>query len=300
MEPVRVFVGTDRSQLLAVKVLEHSIKRHTTLPVVVTPMLDLPIRSPRDPRQGQRTGFSFSRYCIPALAGYQGRAIYMDADMLVFKDIRELWEMPFDGAKVIIQEDLSSEQSRSTKSGAPAKRVKQSAVMILDCSSLTWKIDEIVDGLDEGKYDYAKLMFEFCLLNESEIRYAIPFRWNSLEHFDQTTALIHYTDMSTQPWVSPFNPNAQLWYDEVNRMLANGSLTLEEIKNEISLGYFRPSLLMDLKLSEHLPRSLRNIAAKAHATFDKMVGYKKHAEVYHAKSRRDDLIRKYEEGLNRS
>src|SRR5688500_17656237 len=104
MDPVRVFVGTDRSQALAVKVLEHSIKRHTDLPVEVTPMCDLPIRQPKDPRQGQRTGFSFSRFCIPQLAGYRGRAIYMDADMLVFKDIRELWEMPFNGAKVIIQQ----------------------------------------------------------------------------------------------------------------------------------------------------------------------------------------------------
>ena len=55
--PVRVFVGTDRSQRLAVKVLEYSIWRHTDLPVGVHPMLDLPLPEPKDLRQGKRTGF---------------------------------------------------------------------------------------------------------------------------------------------------------------------------------------------------------------------------------------------------
>src|SRR5690348_7515960 len=119
METVRVYVGTDRSQLLAVKILEHSIKRHTKLPVEVHPMLDLPIRKTKDPRQGQRTGFSFSRFCIPDLAGYKGRAIYMDADMLVFKDIAELWNWPFDSHTILLQKTLTEEQARKNKVGAP-------------------------------------------------------------------------------------------------------------------------------------------------------------------------------------
>ena len=88
--PVRVYVGADRSQALAIKVLEHSIKRHTTLDVAVIPMIDFPIRQPRDVKNSQRTGFSFSRFCIPRLAGYRGKAIYMDADMLVFQDLESV------------------------------------------------------------------------------------------------------------------------------------------------------------------------------------------------------------------
>ena len=34
---VRVYVGTDRSQLLAVAVLEHSIRRHARRPVLPKP-----------------------------------------------------------------------------------------------------------------------------------------------------------------------------------------------------------------------------------------------------------------------
>ena len=102
-EIIKVFVGADRSQQAAVKVLEYSIRRHTKARVELIPMIDLPVPLPKDPRNWQRTGFSYSRFCIPKLAGYSGRAIYMDADMLVFRDLSELWSLPFNGARVLVQ-----------------------------------------------------------------------------------------------------------------------------------------------------------------------------------------------------
>jgi len=45
-ELVRVYVGTDRSQLLAVAVLEHSIRRHTGRQVQVCPLIDLDLPEP--------------------------------------------------------------------------------------------------------------------------------------------------------------------------------------------------------------------------------------------------------------
>ena len=140
---IKVYVGADRSQQLAIKVLEHSIKRHTTAPVEVIQMVDLPVPTPADPRNGQRTGFSYSRFCIPKLAGYSGRAIYMDADMQVFKDIRRLWELPFNGAKVLVQQEVKHLDMTMSKENAPQKRIKQCAVMLLDCSRLNWDIKDI-------------------------------------------------------------------------------------------------------------------------------------------------------------
>ena len=46
-------------------------------------------------------------------------------------------------------------------------------------------------------------MQQLCILKETEVSYALPFKWNSLEHYDDETCLIHFTDMPTQPWVSP-------------------------------------------------------------------------------------------------
>lgn len=295
--PVRVFVGTDRSQSLAVRVLEHSIRKHTRYPVEVTPMLELPVRPPRDPAQDQRTGFSFSRFCIPRLAGYRGRAIYMDADMLVFKDIAELWEMSFDGAKVLVQEELSEEQSdtEGRKGWAPKKRVKQCSVMLLDCGALDWDIERIIDGLDEGRYDYAGLMYHLCLLTEEEIGCRIPFRWNSLEHWDESTALIHYTDMGSQPWVFAGNPFGSFWIAEVREMLTDGSLSMADIEAEVRRGYFRPSLLDEVKGTgpyRLLPASVAHPVARA---LDKARGYRPHWVAYrerrqYLESRRRTLV----------
>ena len=72
----------------------------------------------------------------------------MDADMLVFSDIRKLWEIPFDGAKVVIQKEVKHTDKSMVKEGSPQERKKQCAVMFLDCKNLKWDINEIVAGLD--------------------------------------------------------------------------------------------------------------------------------------------------------
>ncbi len=187
-------------------------------------MLNLPLPEPRDPRQGKRTGFSFARFAIPQLAGYRGRALYLDADMLVFKDIRELWSIPFDGARVIIQEELPQEVAEHpTGKGAPTRRIKQTAVMLLDCARLDWDPAAIIAGLD-GRYTYEDLVYHLCIVAPEDVHYDIPFRWNSLEHYDPDTALLHYTDMYTQPWVSPENPLGYLWIGELIAMLDAGAV----------------------------------------------------------------------------
>lgn len=296
-EPIRVFVGADRSQALAVPVLEYSIKRHTTAKVEVIPMLDLPVPAPVDPRNGQRTGFSFSRFCIPKLTGYKGRAIYMDADMLVFSDIRELWDIPFDGAKIVIQKEVKFEEQSTAKVGAPKKRKKQCAVMLLDCDRLDWDIEQIVSDMDRGKYDYEQLMYDLCILPEEEVKYGVPFEWNSLEHWDPATRLIHYTDVYTQPWTAVGNPYGYLWFDEVRRMIAERALTLEAIQIEIDLGYFRPSLMKDVTWGQRVPKFLRGMWDRRNALSDKVAGYIPHKAVYEAKRARKKAVAAFEATL---
>ncbi|WLG96477.1 glycosyltransferase [Pseudomonas sp. FP198] len=296
-EVIRVYVGVDRSQLLAVPVLEYSIKRHTTAKVEVIPMLDLPVPEPKDPRNGQRTGFSFSRFCIPKLTGYKGKAIYMDADMLVFRDIRELWNIPFDGAKVIIQQEVKFGDESTQKIGAPKTRKKQCAVMLLDCDRLDWDIETIVLGMDEGRYDYDELMSQLIILDEEHVKYGVPFEWNSLEHWDTDTRLIHYTDVYTQPWSACGNKNAWPWFAEVRRMLTDGTLTEAQIQEEIDLGYFRPSLLRDIKYRHWLPSFLHGLWDKKNEAADKLSGYIPHKAVYEAKRHRQRVIKAYEAKL---
>jgi hypothetical protein len=289
----RVFVGSDRSQLLAVKVLEHSIKRHTDMAVTVRSMHDLDLPDPKDIRQGKRTGFSFTRFAIPELAGHQGRALYLDADMLVFRDLREIYDLPFGAAKVIIQEELP-QVAQAKKPGSPEKRINQCSVMMLDCERLGWRSRDIIAGLD-GRYTYEDLMFHLCVLEPHEVAYAIPFQWNSLETYEpERTGLIHYTDMSTQPWVTPDNANGYLWLEEVRLMISAGELTRDELKVEIDLGYFRPSLLAELDLGLDRPPS--PVEAVQLRRIDQQAGYEPHREVMEQRRKRQAAVKAYEAG----
>lgn len=294
-EKVRVFVGTDRSQALAVPVLAHSIKRHTSAQVEVTSMLDLPVPKPRDPRNGQRTGFSYSRFCIPALTGYQGKAIYLDADMLVFGDILELWNLPMEGAKVLIQKEVNFGDLTTSKPGAPRKRINQSAVMVLDCARLDWSIGKIVADMDNGLYNYEQLMYQMCILDAADIRSSVPFEWNSLEHCDGDTRLLHYTDVYTQPWTFAGHKLGGLWFEEIRQMLDDGSLTLADLHKEVELGFFRPSLLRDIEYRHRLPKALHFALDAYNRRTDNAAGFVPHKAVYEAKKERERAIAQYQE-----
>lgn len=239
--PIRIFVGTDSSQMLAAKVLEYSIKKHASMSVTFESMCDVPVPLPKNPKHHPRTGFSFARFLIPRLCDYRGRAIYLDADMLVFADLAKLWTLPLAEADILCAE-------QPTEKG----RVRQYSVMLMNCAGLRWNIHEIVAGLDEGRYDYAKLMYDFCIVPSDRIAPALPYEWNSLEFYDQEkTCLIHYTDMPTQPWVSANNKHATVWYQYLREGIAEGFIEKAMLFREIERGHVRPDLPQQLGLKPH-------------------------------------------------
>jgi hypothetical protein len=86
-DPLRVFIGYDERQPLAFTVLSHSIARHSSVPVSITPLIlpQLPIK-----RRGL-TSFTYSRFLVPFLCGYRGVGLFLDADMVVTSDIKNLF-----------------------------------------------------------------------------------------------------------------------------------------------------------------------------------------------------------------
>jgi len=231
--PVKVFVGSQPEQKLSVKVLEYSIKKHASLTTEVMPLyeasFDFPV--PKDPANRPRTPFSFQRFFIPALCGHAGRGIYVDSDMQVFKDIRGLWTIPFDGADLL-----------AAREPGESGRRPQFSVMLLDCAALGWDIRKLVAGLDDGTYTYETLMYE--MKAAKIVRAGIDPAWNSLERYEEgTTALLHYTDMPKQPWLSLANPLAYLWARDLIEAVESGFLSRELVAEEVAAGHVRPSLL---------------------------------------------------------
>jgi hypothetical protein len=230
--PVRVYVGSQDAQMVPVKVLEYSIRKHTNLPVEVFPLHEAGVEfpMPRDVRNRPRTPFSFQRFYIPQLAGYRGRAIYLDSDMQVFRDIRELWSLPFDDADLLAAWEV-----------AESGRKPQFSVMLLNCEALRWDLGQIVAALDRHELTYETLMYEMKVARR--INTTIDPSWNSLERYDAgRTSLLHYTDMTRQPWVSRDNPLGNLWVRDLIEAIDRGFLPRELVEAHIHEGHLRPSL----------------------------------------------------------
>jgi hypothetical protein len=233
--PIRVYVASSASEALPVKVLDYSIRQHASATVTVTPLHDvgISIPKPRAPDNQPRTPFSFQRFLIPQVCGYAGRAIHLDSDMLVFKDITDLWRRPLGDVDILAAYSTSASGRKS-----------QYSVMLMDCRQLRWNIQEIVDQLDAGTLTYEQLMYESSLARTLA---NIEPNWNSLEAYKEgKTALLHYTDMNNQPWVSHLNPLGYLWVRTLRQAVRNGVISRAFVEDEVRRGHVRPSLLYQL------------------------------------------------------
>jgi hypothetical protein len=242
VEPIRVFVGVDRSQLVAAKVLEESIRSRTRRQVQFIPMLDVPTPLPKHRENRPRTAFSFSRFLIPQLAGCRGRAIYLDADMQVFADIEELWNADMAGKSVLVTRQ--DEPPEKWKGSSWFRAGPQMSVMLLDCDRLSWDIEDIISGLDEGRYTYQQLMFELCIVPDEQLGTHLPAEWNHLEHFEPDgTKLLHYTVVQTQPWKSDENPLGGIWMDGFRDAVRSGALSVSLVEELAAEGHVKPSFV---------------------------------------------------------
>lgn len=230
--PIKVYVGTAPEQMLAVKVLEYTIKIHASMDIEVFPMCeaDVKLPVPKDPEKRPRTPFSFQRFLIPKFNDFKGKAIYVDSDMMVFTDIKKLWSKEMEEADVL-----------SAWEESEAGRKPQFSVMLMDCDKLKWDIFDIVKKLDSGELDYSDLMYEMKIAKK--VSMTIEKEWNSLENYEEgVTNLLHYTDMNKQPWISRKNPLSGIWVEALWNAVKDGWISKNYILTEVKSGNVRPSL----------------------------------------------------------
>jgi hypothetical protein len=239
-EPITVFVGTQPEQMLAFKVLEYSIRKYSSMNVQVRALHEtvnaahIAIPEPVDPKNRPRTPFSFQRFIIPELMQYRGRAIYLDSDMQVFRDMRELWDWPFKGAQIL-----------AVRGPEDTGRIPQFSVMVLDCENLRWQIEELVAGLDSRKWSYEQLVYEMAAAGR--VSAELPESWNELERYTASgTALLHYTDMDSQPWLTTENILGYVWCRDLFDAVSAGFISRAMIDDHIANGWVRPSLAHQL------------------------------------------------------
>ena len=196
-EPIRIFIGYDPRERAATNVLIDSLYQNSSRPIAVTPIVTAQLgeayRRERDPKQS--TAFSFSRFLVPHLMGYQGWAIFMDCDMLCRGDIAELWAQRDDKfALLCVQHDHQPSETRKflgeVQSAYPKKN--WSSLMLLNCSRCTALTPEYVNtasGLDLHRFHW--------LSSDHEIG-ALQGGWNHLVHVQdpalaEDSPMLHWT-----------------------------------------------------------------------------------------------------------
>lgn len=139
----------------------------------------------RDPHS-----FSPLRRMVPALLGFQGRALVIDPDVFAIRDVYELLSRDMGGKAILCREKPEEREGR---------RLYSSAVMLLDCSKLThWQWERDIDEIFSGR---RKLGPYLSLLDESPERIGlIEEEWNHHDTLTEQTKLLHNTAARTQPW----------------------------------------------------------------------------------------------------
>lgn len=193
---IRIFVGTpaNNEDLECQAVLDYSLHRYATQPLDITWMMLS--RDPTsfwysnpNPREGWNTRtwatpFSALRWGIPAACGFEGRAIYMDSDMIAMADIADLWNQPMPNGKALL-----------AKGGSEVI----SCVMLMDCA----RMKEVVPPIAElksvvGAYRDARKKIAHAAANYSG-------NWNCRDGedyksiYDYDVKVLHYTSIPTQP-----------------------------------------------------------------------------------------------------
>lgn len=213
---IRVFIGWDPNEVVAYHVLAHSIIRHASVPVSITPLKlsQLPMKRARDPKQS--TEFAFSRFLVPWLCGYEGEAIFMDCDMLMRDDIAKMTGTRGAAVSVVQHKYMPRPEDKFLGQQQTVYAKKNwSSVMLFDneqCRALTPAYVNKASGLE---------LHQFKWLDEDQVG-KLDKSWNHLvqEYEPNPDAkLVHFTRGG--PWFEKYRDVefAREWRDELALMM---------------------------------------------------------------------------------
>jgi lipopolysaccharide biosynthesis glycosyltransferase len=232
---MRIFIGYDPSEEVALHVLTSSIWRRASIPVPVIPLMlnQLPMTRERHPLQS--TEFSFSRFLVPYLCNYKGWALFMDCDMLVRGDIVDLFNQadPQYAVQVVKHNYVPKDGTKFLGNMQTTYEKKNwSSVMMFNnekCRALTPEAVNTESGLWLHQFNW--------VADDSLIGDLHP-AWNHLvEEYPHLPGikLLHYTNGG--PWFPETHDcdYADEWRIELNKMLCIGSrVSTKEEKTDVA------------------------------------------------------------------
>jgi len=215
MSIFRVFVGYDSRYPDVYEVCKRSIQKYVSVTVEPLNLQELRDQNAYWGTQSGSTEFSFTRFLVPYLTGYTGKAIYCDSDFLWTANITQIkYNINEDQGVFCVQHNLPQSLMTNMKmDGQPQvyyPRKNWSSFMVFNCShkvckKLTPEYVSTTDGLSLHSLDWAGNSIG-----------NLPLLYNFLVNYytsDVTPLGIHYTDGG--PWLPQYSscPYSNLWHD---------------------------------------------------------------------------------------
>ena len=218
---INVFIGYDSKEKAAFSTLAYSILKNSTKPVAITPIAlnNLKDDFVRERNNLSSTEFSFSRFIIPHLMNYQGWALFMDCDMLMYSDIAELWRLRDDRYAVqVCKHDYTPKEETKFLGQVQTKYEKKnwSSFMLMNCkkcSQLTPNYVNRATGLE---------LHQFKWLESENLIGDLPLEWNWLVgeyDYKEDVNSVHFTEGG--PWFKEYRDvdYAEDWINYYNEQL---------------------------------------------------------------------------------
>lgn len=219
---IRVFIGYDSAEAVAFSVLAYSIQARASRTVAIAPVMLSQLRGTfaRSHNALQSTEFSFSRFLVPWLSGFEGWALFMDCDMLMREDVAALWDLRDERCAVQVVKHRHVPREDVKFLGHTQTRYEKknwSSVMLMNCARCAALTPEYVNRASGLELHQFKWLGDDGLIGE------LPARWNHLVSYDpprQDAALAHFTVGG--PWFEPYRDCefADEWRREREVMLA--------------------------------------------------------------------------------
>lgn len=213
---IRLFCGYDTREAVGFHVFVASVLDCATAPVSIHAL------DARGLPQGSNA-FTYSRFLVPWLCGFRGRAIYADAsDMLMLADVAELDAMfdPAFSAQVVQHPNYRTRHHlkyRGTSMQCPNRdypRKNWSSLMLLNCEHSAWA--HWSPGFVEAARGVEILQMKSQILGE------LPNEWNRLVDEGQPVEgakILHFTaGIPAFPHYAK-TPGADLWFAARDQML---------------------------------------------------------------------------------
>lgn len=193
---MKVFIHTNDKQKIGAKVSHYSFVRHNPdLEVELIELKDYPVLTQRQGHTYSRSGqtyvwdnedlqsFTPLRFAAAERANYKGSALIVDPDVFCLMPLGSI------GEKI----------SETHPIACRYVGYWASSVMLLKCDQLqSWKFDEIIYKLFNGKLDYRDLM-SLTWISDDIIK-NLDEAYNSFDTINEDTILLHNTSRVTQPW----------------------------------------------------------------------------------------------------